>query len=885
MRWGLGPVFTYDCLVNARRWQTYALRSAGVSALLFAMATVATSSPASTQNSWRAYAQLGQAYFIAMIGVELALVMLAAPAATAGAICLDRARGTLAHMLMTDLSDAEIVLGKLAARLLPVLGLVACTWPAMAISALLGGIDPVAVTLAFAIIVAVALVGCTLALALSVWAKRTHEVILVTYTVFIAALLVWPIWLLLSTTTKIGPVPRWTRLANPFYVAFAPYTDPGSLEIWDYLAFFGVTVAASAVLTLIAVWRTRPVACRGSSETSGRARVGRIGRVTRWLPGPSLDRNPLLWREWRRSRPTRGMTAVLTLLMGTTAFFCIAGAVDLWKAGVDTRPGVAFWVVTGICSYVLHVSFGLLMLAAIAPTSMAEERQRGSLDTLAATSLSTREIVMGKWMGTFRLVVVITIAPAVTALAMATARSTATSNIGPGLSPEYYRVLTPGARIFFVLIVVATILAHGALITSVGLALAVWVKRQSRAIALSVSSFVLITIAWPIFISLLVNVDLGQKLVSLSPSIFLVVSVNSLTTRHFTRQGGLLFAGTFWAVEVLVVALALLWLTVRTFDICFDRIADRKRQMSTLSAAVTILAAMIGAGSLVWAIDYWVEGVSPGLLGLTSAIGLTAYCCAIALGLVVIAVDSAVSARSPAIANENRCPASSGRGWVGAPFWRSFGLVVLLAVGPAVLALCLATAPRAPRYATMTATNTVGTTSIISYELVDPDVPYVGEVRLRERLSLAAILALTILVHGAASVAVGLVLANAQGWTRRDFAVAVGLAVSVFFLLPLGLLRLNVNQASNLVGWNFIMASNSLLSILVARTAFDVTEVVWSVLSADAFFAILALSLYWWASKIRRHQLGRSFQDALPVEIDLPDDRRPAVEPTLGTTR
>ena len=124
-----------------------------------------------------------------MIGVELALVMLAAPAATAGAICLDRARGTLAHMLMTDLSDPEIVLGKLAARLLPVLGLVACTWPVMAISSLLGGIDPIALTLAFAIIVAVAVLGCTMALALSVWARKSHEVILATYTVFILGLL------------------------------------------------------------------------------------------------------------------------------------------------------------------------------------------------------------------------------------------------------------------------------------------------------------------------------------------------------------------------------------------------------------------------------------------------------------------------------------------------------------------------------------------------------------------------------------------------------------------------------------------------------------------------------------------------------------------------
>ena len=194
MRWGPGPVFIYECLANSRRWQTYALRSVGVAALLFAMGTIANSRNARAGSSWRDYAQLGEGYFIAMIGVELALVMLAAPAATAGAICVDRARGTLEHMLMTDLSDPEIVLGKLAARLLPVCGLVACTWPVMAISSLLGGIDPVALTLAYAIILAVGVLGCTMALALSVWARKSHEVILTTYTVFILGLLLWNGW-------------------------------------------------------------------------------------------------------------------------------------------------------------------------------------------------------------------------------------------------------------------------------------------------------------------------------------------------------------------------------------------------------------------------------------------------------------------------------------------------------------------------------------------------------------------------------------------------------------------------------------------------------------------------------------------------------------------
>jgi hypothetical protein len=41
MRWGLGPVFIYECLANSRRWQNYAIRSAGVTVLLIAIATIA----------------------------------------------------------------------------------------------------------------------------------------------------------------------------------------------------------------------------------------------------------------------------------------------------------------------------------------------------------------------------------------------------------------------------------------------------------------------------------------------------------------------------------------------------------------------------------------------------------------------------------------------------------------------------------------------------------------------------------------------------------------------------------------------------------------------------------------------------------------------------
>jgi ABC-type transport system involved in multi-copper enzyme maturation permease subunit len=161
MRLGVGPVFASERLTASRRWQYYALRAFGVATVLVAMGMVAYSEGAffGGRRSVSAYTRLGRSYFNAMIEVELFLVMLAAPATTAGAICVDRSRGTLEHLMTTDLSDTEIVLGKLAARLMPVLGMVACSLPVLALSTLLGGIDALSLAVAFAVIVAVALLA------------------------------------------------------------------------------------------------------------------------------------------------------------------------------------------------------------------------------------------------------------------------------------------------------------------------------------------------------------------------------------------------------------------------------------------------------------------------------------------------------------------------------------------------------------------------------------------------------------------------------------------------------------------------------------------------------------------------------------------------------
>ena len=212
-RWW-GPVFEAERITRSRRWQGYAVRSLFVLGLLggLSLPWFELGNKAG-EITLRRLATVGQEAFLILTMLELVAVLLLAPAATAGAICVDKSRGTLAHVFVTDLTNREIVLGKLAARLGPVLGLLACSLPVSALLTLLGGVDPVALTGAFLIAAGVAVLGCSLALMLSVWASRPREVLSVSFGAWIAWLLACPLY---QFFCQIGRAPNWLAWANPF---------------------------------------------------------------------------------------------------------------------------------------------------------------------------------------------------------------------------------------------------------------------------------------------------------------------------------------------------------------------------------------------------------------------------------------------------------------------------------------------------------------------------------------------------------------------------------------------------------------------------------------------------------------------------------------------
>ena len=566
---GLGPVHAFEWLTTTRRWQIYAWRSAFVGLLLLGLGLVWKTHTSRTDlATLKGQAEIGRSFYQTLVFIELAMVLLAAPAATAGAICLDKARGTLFHVLVTDLTDAEIVLGKLAARLVPVLGMVLSSLPVMALATLMGGIDPVALTGSLLVILGLAVLGCTLALTLSVWGKKTHEVLLAMYLVWVVWLLFLPTWGLVSWQQFSTAPPDWVFKTNPYMLTVSAHNPsyPPSPRLGDQMLFLVAAIAISAALVALTVARLRPVIVGQWGRAERARKASTTGRIPAWWTqigarwgwlDPSLDGNPVLWREWHRQRPSRWTRIVWALYLALAVGFSAFAIYMVW----DKAPGAREIPIVVI---VIQVAIGLLLISITAGTSLADERARGSLDVLIVTPLPTSAIVWGKWWGAFRKVPLLAILPALLACTLAydTDRW-----VGP-------------------LLLLGLILAYGAALTSLGLALATWIPKVGRVLALCVTAYVGVTIGWVVVIVLLFPDGPQQYgnfplyLVMGSPPYGTgVLSAAIEETNQPRIWPGSALAAIFWTAVYASAAGLLQILTLLTFDHCMGRIPDRSDRL------------------------------------------------------------------------------------------------------------------------------------------------------------------------------------------------------------------------------------------------------------------------------------------------------------------
>jgi ABC-type transport system involved in multi-copper enzyme maturation permease subunit len=270
-----------------------------------------------------------------------------------------------------------------------------------------------------------------------------------------------------------------------------------------------------------------------------------------WLPGPSLDGNPVFWGEWCRSKPSRFMRLAWKLYgaLGLAWIVIAAQSMASGSANVDLIAMLN----------VFQIGVGLLLLSVSAATSLAEERMRASLDVLLTTPLSTRSILVGKWGGAFRSVPVLLFAPVVTALFLA------------GGSGRWIQCL----------IFIALLLSYSAVIISMGLALATWQSRLGRAVASCVATYVAGLIGWLALVLLLTIGGTSDDRV-----IFPVILGTPLYDTIFTTLGlygphqlpgvavDIWIGAVIWILIHGGLAAILFAATVATFDHCLGRVRE-----------------------------------------------------------------------------------------------------------------------------------------------------------------------------------------------------------------------------------------------------------------------------------------------------------------------
>jgi ABC-2 type transport system permease protein len=125
-------------------------------------------------SSFSASADIGRALFTGLVMLLSLVVLVLAPASTAGAISLEREKQTLDLLTTTPISTLAIVLGKLLSALSWVFLLLLASIPVTALVFTFGGVAPEDVVRGYAVLVGMAIAFGTIGLFVSALVKRTQ---------------------------------------------------------------------------------------------------------------------------------------------------------------------------------------------------------------------------------------------------------------------------------------------------------------------------------------------------------------------------------------------------------------------------------------------------------------------------------------------------------------------------------------------------------------------------------------------------------------------------------------------------------------------------------------------------------------------------------------
>jgi len=450
----IGPIFSREVVIAPRRPRFYVSRATYVAVLLMLMCT-AWLVLAGTQlvRNVGDLARFGALLFQILAVVQLVLVVSFSALLAASAVAQEKDRRTLILLLLTRLTNSELVLGKLFAGLLSVLMLVAASLPVFMATALFGGVSFEQIGRVFLVTLVAAVVAGSIGSTIALWRDSTYQTLALTALLLVA-------WIALGEALARGvfggtfggiSAEVWAAGFSPWQ-AIQAATRPmlrrdeiiphlGS-SVNLFLAVAGALAVATSglAIALVRVWNpsreTQPRVDETDREsiwgvhydlatgTAAHTATGAassvnpgslpahaagellaaptvappttVGEPAETHPGASRDvwNNPILWREIRTWAYGR------RVLIVHLAYLALAGsaAAALWSL-VHSPEEVSKFSASLVLGPLAILS--LLLVNSQAVTSITSERDRGAIDLLLVTDLTAKEFIFGKLGGIF----------------------------------------------------------------------------------------------------------------------------------------------------------------------------------------------------------------------------------------------------------------------------------------------------------------------------------------------------------------------------------------------------------------------------------------------------------------------------------------------------
>ncbi len=404
----IGPVFTRELAIAPRRARLYVARALYVLALLILTGT-AWLILTGTQliRDVGEMAQFGAELFQLLAPLQLALAVFFAALLAASGAAQEKDRRTMVLLLLTNLTNSELVLGRLLASLLNVLVLLAAAFPLFMLYGLFGGIAFGQIGRVFAVTLLSVLACGSLGSTLALWREKTFQALAMTVLILVLWLGGWEAvaagalgdrWLGISTQTWAIGFSPWQAIveaARPL-VHHDPALGPLAAPVYlFYLVAGALTLALNGVaIAKVRSWNTardeQPQGAAQDAET-GAAKELRAARQARTR---RVWDNPVIWREIRTWAYGRKM---LIIRLAYWALFVLAVGNFVLRVQSDPAATRADMLAAIVPLFLLS----LVLVNAQAVTSLTSERDVRALDLLLVTDLTPVEIVFGKLGGVF----------------------------------------------------------------------------------------------------------------------------------------------------------------------------------------------------------------------------------------------------------------------------------------------------------------------------------------------------------------------------------------------------------------------------------------------------------------------------------------------------